>query len=114
MTTPGAGDLNYRIVIQAKGSSKDGFGQVSSGWSDVATVWGNIESSSGQETETGSVVSLATSKITIRWNSTYASTITAAKYRLTSEGRIFNVHAALPDRVGGRIVFLASEGSNDG
>ncbi|MBF0417204.1 MAG: phage head closure protein [Magnetococcales bacterium] len=109
-----AGELNYRIIIQRKSSSKDTFGQNVQSWTTLDTVWANIATVNGREDNVGQLVSMVTSRITIRWNASYSDTRNVSGYRITCEGRIFNIQSVLPDRVGGKIVFLATEGASDG
>ena len=44
-----AGRLNRRCVLQAPGTTTDEIGQPIPGWTDVATVWGDVRLRSGLE-----------------------------------------------------------------
>ncbi|MBF0438309.1 MAG: phage head closure protein [Magnetococcales bacterium] len=114
MSTVTASSLNYRVAIQSKSASKDGFGQHVASWTTLDTLWASITPVSGKEDENGQIVSSATSKIVIRWNSSYSNIKSVAGYRITCEGRIFNIQAILLDRINGSITFQVVEGGNDG
>lgn len=92
-----AGRLNRRCTLQAPGTAEDELGQPIPGWTDVATVWGDIRLKSGLESiKAGAPVSVVQASIRVR----YRAGITAGM-RLTHNLQAFNIVAVMPD-VGGR------------
>ncbi len=92
-----AGRLNRRVTLQAPGTTTDEIGQPIPGWTDVATVWGDIRMKSGLESiKAGAPVSVVQASIRVR----YRAGITAGM-RLTHNLQAFNIVAVMPD-VGGR------------
>ena len=92
-----AGRLNRRCTLQAPGTAQDELGQPIPGWTDVATVWGDIRLKSGLEAiKAGAPVSTVQASIRVR----YRGGITAGM-RLTHNLQAFNIVAVMPD-VGGR------------
>jgi len=63
-----AGRLNRRCTLQAPGTTTDELGQPIPGWTDVATVWGDIRMKSGLESiKAGAPVSVVQASIRIRY-----------------------------------------------
>lgn len=92
-----AGRLNRRCTLQAPGTTQDELGQPIPGWTDVATVWGDIRMKSGLESiKAGAPVSVVQASIRVR----YRAGITAGM-RIVHNLQAFNIVAVLPD-VGGR------------
>lgn len=92
-----AGRLNRRVTLQAPGTTQDELGQPIPGWTDVATVWGDIRLKSGLEAiKAGAPVSTVQASIRVR----YRAGITAGM-RLVHNLQAFNIVAVMPD-VGGR------------
>ena len=92
-----AGRLNRRCTLQAPGTATDELGQPIPGWTDVATVWGDIRMKSGLEAiKAGSPVSTVQASIRVR----YRAGITAGM-RIVHNLQAYNIVAVLPD-VGGR------------
>lgn len=92
-----AGRLNRRCTLQAPGTTTDELGQPIPGWTDVATVWGDIRLKSGLESiKAGAPVSTVQASIRVR----YRAGITAGM-RVVHNLQAFNIVAVLPD-VGGR------------
>jgi SPP1 family predicted phage head-tail adaptor len=92
-----AGRLNRRCVIQAPGTTTDELGQPIPGWTDVATVWGDIRMKSGLEAiKAGAVVSTVQASIRIR----YRAGVNAGM-RVVHNMVAYNITAVQPD-VGGR------------
>ena len=92
-----AGRLNRRCVLQSPSTATDELGQPIPGWTDVATVWGDIRLKSGLESiKAGAPVSVVQASIRVR----YRAGITAGM-RVVHNLQAFNITAVLPD-VGGR------------
>ena len=92
-----AGRLNRRCVLQTPGTAQDELGQPIPGWTDVATVWGDIRMKSGLEAiKAGATVSVVQASIRVR----YRAGITAGM-RVVHNLQAFNIVAVMPD-VGGR------------
>ena len=92
-----AGRLNRRCVLQSPSTATDELGQPIPGWTDVATVWGDIRMKSGLESiKAGASVSTVQASIRVR----YRAGITAGM-RVVHNLQAFNITAVLPD-VGGR------------
>lgn len=65
-----AGELRNRITIQKQVSTQDSFGQQVETWTDIATVWSNINPIAGREFFAAETVnSEITHKIRIRFRS---------------------------------------------
>jgi len=92
-----AGRLNRRCTLQAPGTTQDELGQPIPGWTDVATVWGDIRMKSGLESiKAGAPVSVVQASIRVR----YRAGITAGM-RVVHNLQAYNITAVMPD-VGGR------------
>ena len=92
-----AGRLNRRCTLQAPGTTTDEIGQPIPGWTDVATVWGDIRLKSGLESiKAGAPVSVVQASIRIR----YRAGINAGM-RVVHNLQVYEILAVQPD-VGGR------------
>lgn len=92
-----AGRLNRRCTLQAPSEVQDELGQPIPGWTDVATVWGDVRLRSGLESiKAGAVVSTVQASVRIR----YRAGITAGM-RVLVDSVAYNITAVQPD-VGGR------------
>ena len=92
-----AGRLNRRCTLQQPGTTTDALGQPVPGWTDVATVWGDIRMKSGLESiKAGASVSVVQASIRVR----YRAGITAGM-RVVHNLTAYNITAVQPD-VGGR------------
>ena len=92
-----AGRLNRRCTLQQPGATTDEIGQPIPGWTDVATVWGDIRMKSGLESiKAGAPVSVVQASIRIR----YRAGINAGM-RVVHNLVAYEIKAVLPD-VGGR------------
>lgn len=116
MTSVRAGQLSRRVRIQSRSGAQDSFGGPQLTWSDVATVWADIEPLSGRELESAQrTASEITHQITVRYQSIFADTRVVAGYRALYKTRVFNIHACLnDDECNAVITLLACEGLNDG
>lgn len=92
-----AGRLNRRVTLQAPGTAEDELGQPIPGWTDVATVCGDVRLRSGLESiKAGAVVSTVQASVRIR----YRKGINAGM-RVLVDSVPYEVLAVQPD-VGGR------------
>ena len=92
-----AGRLNRRCTLQQSGTATDALGQPIPGWTDVATVWGDVRLRSGLESvKAGAVVSTVQASVRIRYR-----TGVNAGMRLTHNLVNYSIVAVQPD-VGGR------------
>lgn len=106
-----AGDLRRRVLIQSRQATVDGFGQRSTTWTDVATVFAEIQPLSGRELQLAQAINAEVNhKVTIR----YRPGISAAM-RVVYQGRRFNIQAVIDVDMRHRTLELScSEGLNDG
>ena len=107
----GAGDLNCRVVLQQRDTSVGGFGQQSTNWTDVATLWARIRPLSGREFLSAAAInSELTHMVTIR----YRAGVTAVM-RLSYGGQIYNI-LSVGDPGPGRVTMelRCSTGLNQG
>ena len=92
-----AGRLSRRCVIQTPGTTTDELGQPIPGWTDVATLWGDVRLRSGLESvKAGAVVSTVQASVRIRYR-----TGIHAGMRVLVGAVPYEVLAVQPD-VGGR------------
>jgi SPP1 family predicted phage head-tail adaptor len=92
-----AGRLNRRCTLQSASQQVDEIGQPIPGWTDVATVWGDVRMKSGLEAiKAGASVSVVQASIRVR----YRAGITAGM-RVLADSVAYNITAVQPD-VGGR------------
>lgn len=100
-----AGRLNRRITLQQRVAGVDGYGQPSTAWQDVATVWADIKAPTGmaaaQRLASDREVSLATYSMRIR----YRAGITAGM-RVAEGTAVFDVQQVIPDLAGREYVDL--------
>lgn len=100
-----AGRLNRRCVLQAPGTAQDELGQPVPGWTDVATVWGDIRMKSGLESiKAGAPVSVVAASIRIR----YRSDVNAGM-RVVHNLAAYEIKAKLPDVSGREFLDLVCE-----
>lgn len=92
-----AGRLNRKCQLQSPSQSVDELGQPIPGWTDVATLWGDVRLRSGLESvKAGAVVSTVQASVRIR----YRTGINAGM-RVLVDSVPYEVLAVQPD-VGGR------------
>lgn len=86
------GHLNRRLTIQQRAATPDSFGQQSTTWSDLMTVWACIKPLAGRELVSAQAINAETThEVTIRYSAT-AATITVAM-RAVYQGRILGIVA---------------------
>ena len=92
-----AGRLNRKCQLQSPSQSVDELGQPIPGWTDVATVWGDVRLRSGLESiKAGASVSTVQASIRIRYRAGINAGMRVV-YNLTAD----EILAVQPD-VGGR------------
>lgn len=100
-----AGRLNRRCTLQSPSQSVDELGQPIPGWTDVATVWGDVRLRSGLESiKAGASVSTVQASIRIR----YRAGINAGM-RIVDNLTAYNITAVQPDVGGREFVDLVAE-----
>ncbi len=100
-----AGRLNRRCTLQAPGTTQDELGQPIPGWTDVATVWGDIRLKSGLESiKAGAPVSVVPASIRIR----YRAGVNAGM-RVVHNLVAYEIKAVMPDVSGRVFLDLACE-----
>lgn len=116
MSPTGAGRLSKRIQIQSRSSTRDSLGEPTLVWTDIASVWADVQPLTGRELESARRLSSeVTHLITVRYRAIFSDTRVVAGYRTLLEGRIFSIHACLDEDGAGVLINLfASEGTHDG
>lgn len=110
------GGLRKRLVLQSRATAQDNTGQESTTWSDVATVWAQIEALSGREVMAAQAIqSQVSHRITVRYRSEFANPVAVARMRAVYNGRIFNISSCTnTDERNRTIELMAAEGLNNG
>lgn len=110
------GTLRKRLLLQSRSTAQDSSGGQSVTWSDVATVWGEIQPLTGHKLMSAQAVhSEVTHQIIVRWQSALANPQTVAAMRVVYNGRHFNIRASINEDERNRsLTLLTSEGMNDG
>lgn len=106
-----AGLLRKRLTIQQRSQVQDTYGQPLTSWVDVATVWGEVVPTSGNESLSSEAVqSSETHLVTIR----YRQGVTA-KMRIKYGIRLFDIQSVLDENERHRTLNLSCiEGLSDG
>lgn len=100
-----AGRLNRRCTLQQPGTATDELGQPIPGWTDVATVWGDIRHLGGLEAiKAGAVTSSVRASIRIRYRADLD-----ASMRVLADGRAYGIQAVMPDMRGRQYVDILAE-----
>lgn len=113
-------NLNRRIKLQQRSTAVDSFGGQSTAWTDVTTVWGQLEELTEREMMAAAAVqSAVTHKLVIRYQPQFADPKKMAAMRATltkdSVTRIFNIHGSADQDEKRRFLELTvEEGLNDG
>ncbi|MGB4101347.1 MAG: phage head closure protein [Alphaproteobacteria bacterium] len=89
--TNSIGAMRARVVIQRENPVATGGGGYAPGWSDVASLWAQMEPLSGREVLQGARLE---ARVTHRAIVRYRADITAGM-RLVYGTRLFRIHAAL-------------------
>ena len=116
-----AGTLRKRLLIQQRSSTVETtFGQQVLGWSDLVTVWADIEAVSGaQLARSQSIYNMTSHHITVRYQQAFADIKRVGSYRAvyvtSGTTRYFDIGSSMNDGERNRLVtLLCSEGLNDG
>jgi SPP1 family predicted phage head-tail adaptor len=101
-------DLNRRITIEQPVNSGDGAGGATVSWSDVATLFANIEPQRGSFSSNGfREQSEITHRVTIRYLAGLSS-----KMRVKYGSRYFNIRAIVnEDEKNERLILICQEGA---
>ena len=108
--------LTRRIKVQSPTLLKDSVGAPCKAWTDLKTVWADIQPLSGKEAVIANRLSSEiTHQITIRHQEIFDNPQQVAQMRVLYKSRIFNIHSALnEEEKRTQIILLVSEGFNDG
>lgn len=111
-----AGDLRHRVTLQQRSTAADSLGQQLTTWTDLFTVWAEIESLTARELLAAQAVQSEVShRITVRYRAELANPIAVSPLRVVYKGRYFNIGGALNvDERNRTIELLAGEGLNNG
>ncbi|HEY3432546.1 MAG TPA: phage head closure protein [Rhodocyclaceae bacterium] len=111
-----AGNLRKRILIQSQSTTPDSVGGQEQVWTDIAPVWGSIETLSGRELAIAQAINTElTHKITVRYRPELADPKIVAALRAVYQGRIFNIqYSDNVDERNREIALIAAEGLNNG
>lgn len=112
MSGVAAGKLRHRVRIERQATVLDSFGQQSTGWTLVATVWAAVEPLSAREF---AAASQAQSELSARITIRYRADLLASD-RIVFRGKTYNIAGVLPDAESGleHITLPVSEGVNAG
>ena len=110
------GTLRKRLLLQSRSTAQDSSGGQSVTWSDVDTVWGEIQPLTGHKLMTAQAVhSEVTHEVVVRWRPDLANPQTVAAMRIMHAGRPFNIRASMNEDESNRtLTILTAEGMNDG
>src|SRR5574340_2073 len=101
------GALRKRITLQSRATTQDTFGGQSTTWTDVATVWAEIEPAGGRELMAVQSLPVAiTHSIAVRYRAELANPKTVAGMRAVYGTRIFDIHASMNESERNRMVTL--------
>lgn len=86
-----AGSLRHRVTIQQRAATQDGFGEPSDTWTDIATVWANVQPLRGEERFTAQQMQAAIDhKVTMRYRAPLS-----AQNRLMFGARILDIESVV-------------------
>ena len=86
------GRLDKRVTIQSRVTTKDVYGEESTTWNDVCTVWASIKPIGGREKlRSGAVGASISTTIAVRYRASLADPLTVAGYRVLYSSRIYNI-----------------------
>ena len=99
------GQLRHPITLQSQGTSRDSGGGVSSGFSDIATVYADIRPKNGKEVyKQGKLIGSVTHEVTVR----YRTDISNAT-RISFDNKTLNIRAMLNEDQRDRFLKLLCE-----
>lgn len=91
-----AGKLNRRVTIQRRSATLDDYGQESSGWTDIATVWADVRPVGGREKMRAMAVeSTLTHTVMVRYRTDLLPVIDADAWRIRYGSRVLQITAAM-------------------
>jgi SPP1 family predicted phage head-tail adaptor len=114
MTNVAAGRLRHRIRIDEQVTLKNSFGEQTTEWEEVATVWAAIEPLSARESMiAGQTQSKVSARLVIRARSDIMASMRAVHVKT---GTIYNIEGVIRDPDSGLewITLPVSQGTNDG
>lgn len=116
MSLISAGQMSQRVRIQQPTVAKDALGAPTQTWSDIATVWADIQPISGREARIADrIAAVVSHQITVRFRSEFNDPKSVSQMRVLFRDRIFSIHAALnEDEANVSVMLLASEGARNG
>ena len=115
-----AGNLRKRITLQQRGTTIDSYGQPTLTWSDLATMYADIQVLFGQQlARSQSIYNMTSHQIVVRYQALFQDVMVVGSYRAkyVSGGvtRYFDIGASMnEDERNRQITLLCSEGLNDG
>lgn len=87
-----SGKARHKITIENQSLAVDDYGGASNTWASVGTFWAMMKPMSGKEVFVSEQnMSRVTHSFTIRYKSTFASTKDFGSYRISYNGRLFEV-----------------------
>ena len=90
-----AGKLDRRITVERRVTTLDSYGQQSSGWTAIATVWANIKPLAGkEEVRSGSLETVLTHTVMVRYQVDLMPAIEADAWRILYGTRVLQITAA--------------------
>ncbi len=106
-----SGQLNRRLTLQHRTSSRDTAGQPIPSWSTVATIWADVRVQNGVQTlKADAEISVLRASIRIR----YRTDINAGMRALLGS-TVYDIEAVLPDESCRQYLDLVvTQGANDG
>jgi SPP1 family predicted phage head-tail adaptor len=114
------GKLNKRVTFQRRSATLDDYGQQLDAWTEVATVWANVEPVGGREKMMAMAINAQlTHRVSVRYTADLMPPIDVTALRIhynTPTGvRIFNILSAKDSHEARKhIIFDCVEGSLDG
>ncbi len=106
-----AGKMRHRVTLQRAKPIRDYFGQSVMNWTDVQTVWAEVEWVTGKELVIGHAEQAETTlKITLRYRPDLRTDWRIIHHPPTGYGEICAIDAVLPDARKTRLEVLCSSG----
>ena len=111
-----AGEFRHRITLQQRTPSQDALGGQLPTWSDVATIWADIEPLSARALMAAQANrSELTHTVTIRYQARFADPLYMATLRILYGKRVLNINGAIDAGERHKSIELpCSEGLNNG
>lgn len=100
-----AGTLNRRVVIEQRSGSADAYGQPTTTWATLATVWANIKAPTGRAAGELMAADRETSPVVWSVRIRYRTDVTAAM-RVKDGSTIYEIEHVIPDVNGKEYVDL--------